>query len=521
MSDYKRYEEQFKALMNVLRLLETKHANSPMFVNLLQGLRLFAYGQFYFFYHGFSASRPKPFPKLHPNLSPDDAAVQFAPEHVFAVTLHQIAADLSTIQRAAEQSLDGWRIDFGNNHDFLEFAGRIAWATLWHPANDTDIKAVIPYATDSVEVRVMPYAPVMLLGMPLTCLKDPYSFLSIPHEVGHFRYYFSFPQTPNAAPRRRARNQQQKPWLNLRELFYPFRYQAGAQGEAAPSWGEEIFADVYGALVGGPAFIASAMDLALEHSIGSLLSFDLADPHPTPLIRPLLMLKALRQLNSKPVGKQGRLLDLQENVVEALAIYLWNGWKRKLQERGILAYADRSGAEKDNSRDLHFVFRDAELAKRVREIVVWDSRDLDPNLAVEALVINAIEALRHAFPDVAAAQVPWGWSATEPRAWVTAGEMYALLNKAKPERTNTPGAPVTLGALTPAAEVALAQALPELWIEWATTKKRYFKASLPDEIWAGEFESAMDPQKRPTNTWLPVFGAGGWTTEGPCHVPSG
>ena len=51
---------------------------------------------------------------------------------------------------------------------------------------------------------------------------------------------------------------------------------------------------------------------------------------------------------------------------------------------------------------------------------------------------------------------------------------------------------------------------PRLWKNWVTPKgKGYFESFPEHEIYAGEFEIAMDPKNRPGNTWLPVFGASG------------
>jgi hypothetical protein len=60
-------------------------------------------------------------------------------------------------------------------------------------------------------------------------------------------------------------------------------------------WNRELFADVSGLLLGGPAFIGSLMDV-LGRSPKAVLHYSARSPHPTPYLRTLLNLELLRRM---------------------------------------------------------------------------------------------------------------------------------------------------------------------------------------------------------------------------------
>jgi hypothetical protein len=60
-------------------------------------------------------------------------------------------------------------------------------------------------------------------------------------------------------------------------------------------WNRELFADVSGLLLGGPAVVTSLMDI-IGRSPRSTLSYSPTGPHPTPYLRAFISIELLRRL---------------------------------------------------------------------------------------------------------------------------------------------------------------------------------------------------------------------------------
>jgi hypothetical protein len=72
-------------------------------------------------------------------------------------------------------------------------------------------------------------------------------------------------------------------------------------------WHKEMWSDLAGCILGGPAIVASLIDV-LARSPATTQRFNPADPHPTPYLRTLINLELLRRLGfSKEADKFGRL----------------------------------------------------------------------------------------------------------------------------------------------------------------------------------------------------------------------
>lgn len=557
MADLKQYEDQYFGLMSTLQVLRQRYEKEERdwdgretIVEVLKLMQGFVEGQFWFFYHGFSEQRPSKFPKLNRHIGPNDSQVQFPPEHVLASILAQIAGDLATLQFCSEQrflhtkewtpaqkvvpegllkpeatqTLEGDAPT--KQEDVFVQLDKFVTRSLWHDPSPTNAsvkgKTVLTYFTDSVKVRVLPYANVALMGFPPSVLRHSDGLFTAAHEAGHVLYWYPFKQ-PQDEEGSDAEAEPITLTRNVREFFFPFHFDLPTDNVALskqpppPPWGEEIFADSYGALIGGPSYIKKAMDLALEHSTKAFFDPSLSDPHPMPLIRPLLMLKALIALNKKTEGKQIFSSIGEEVNVDGTARYLLGLWEQKLKERGIFDYRERT-----------------------KNLVVWDIFKLETNLLVEDLVDRAIRALHYVFPDAPAADRLWGWADdVKDTIYKTVDDVKGASNKTVdhfdrlrrlfmapelgrilivPPPEGTPATPPKPQPQTPPT------ALPSLWLEWAVDQKEYFVRSKvandeiavsPDGIWAGDFDTVMQVGTRPSNTWLPVFAAGGWTTEGP------
>src|SRR5712692_7881671 len=192
------WQARWQALDQTLADMDARYtevANDVPRMNTLrtlgQSLRQFAADQFNFFYDGFGFGNPKP--KYRLKTLPQD---NYPPEHVFAVTLEQIGFDIEVIQRAANQRIAAEEQAKNGPcaaKDALAQADVLAYAAL-KPAQDNGLlpyerPTVVTYFQKDTSIRVVPYAPVALIGVPFSCTTVPTDFLAIPHEVGHYVFW--------------------------------------------------------------------------------------------------------------------------------------------------------------------------------------------------------------------------------------------------------------------------------------------------------------------------------------------
>lgn len=223
-------------------------------------------------------------------------------EYALSLTVNQTAYDISVLQRAyiqrqpttkdqtSNQGLAGIRDLTGS--ETLALADSLAYKAL-QPAINTKLlenTTVITYFQKEPKVRVIPYAPLALIGIPYTCRdsdSNVQDFLAIPHEIGHHVFWHG---------KKNYEGLTHKP--NLRALIY---------GELTPypstwytTWVEEIFADIYSTIVAGPVSALSLQDLLYDN-----LKFNEDDGyHPVPRIRPKASFKALEKLGASKAAKK-------------------------------------------------------------------------------------------------------------------------------------------------------------------------------------------------------------------------
>ena len=271
------WQRRFNSLNGRISALRTMiAANSnldryALFEKLVDCLQQFAEAQFRFFANGFQQGG---------TLQHSD---EFPPDHVLAVTLQQISYDLEAIQWAVEQRLNGDQ----DTNDALASGDRLASKALaLGQANFSNLGqvAVVTYFQKFAEIRVIPYASVALIGLPITCIPDQNGdraardFLATPHEMGHYVYWHAKIDTDKGT----------------RPLYQYLIDQAAARDvEVAGEWLEEIFADVYGCLVAGPVIAQSFQDLQMWVRQKNFYQDD--GEHPTPYIRPDIYTKVLHK----------------------------------------------------------------------------------------------------------------------------------------------------------------------------------------------------------------------------------
>lgn len=222
-------------------------------------------------------------------------SADFPEEHVYRIIIDQAQSDLEVIQRAAEQRLSltsSSMLTILGQADYL--AQDIIDAAVACSLLEENTRA-ITYFQKSASVRVLPYARLALVGIPYTCLDEPRDLLSIPHEIGHYVFWHgrAKPLSPGAEERNIISAQDHVSYelissalAGLKSLMTP---KSPAFADWAFVWLEELFADLFGFLMSGPAAALTAQEMAVSRSRSELITSD--NDHPVPVLRPYAHLK--------------------------------------------------------------------------------------------------------------------------------------------------------------------------------------------------------------------------------------
>lgn len=248
-------------------------------------------------------------------------STSFPREYGLAATLEQIAHDLEVIERTVHQRM------FDGDPDMLTTLRIADWLTYQAllPAQGRLLKetnlTALTYFEKSPSIRVVPYAPVALVGIPFSCLRTIQDFLAIPHEAGHYLYWHGV-----------------DPATGLRisdALAHKLFDRRPSLLEQHGDWMEEIFADVYGCLIAGPTIARDFQELQMNSS-GEEFEKDDGE-HPRPILRPDVYTQTLRKIN-------------RTNEATALA-NSWNDYKKR--ERAMTLSQDgQYTAERDDVNDV-------------------------------------------------------------------------------------------------------------------------------------------------------------------------
>jgi hypothetical protein len=275
-SDLLIWESRWLALDNLMASIANQSTSGDFprkqtLISLAQRLRNFARGHYNFF----ADHLGNPADTLL-TTSPD-----YPPEAIFTAIFKQIGNDLQAISAAITQRTPG----VGNESmvETLQRADQLAHAALkpvlntWlkRPAN-SEPQTVLTYFHRSAAVSVIPYAPVALVAIPYTCMVAPQDFLAIPHEIGHYVFWHG----------------QQASEGSLRQLMRAQAIQLRPAWIAR--WVEEIFADVYGALLAGESIAHTSQDVQSAYAGVKFVQDD--GRFPVPAIRPYIYTKTLELL---------------------------------------------------------------------------------------------------------------------------------------------------------------------------------------------------------------------------------
>jgi hypothetical protein len=245
------WQDRWQSLVETMTYLSGRYAalSNPTARALLACLQAFGDSQFHFFSNGFKEG------SLLPSLV-------YPVEYTLRATLDQVALDLSVIQQVVEQREQGSAVMQAT----LEKADALAQQALDLAVAGGLLSqkrvVALTYFQKAPAIRVIPYAPVALIGIPFTAIHHARDLLAIPHEAGHYIYR----HTPGLATYFDAAVPLQPAWRRR--------------------WIEEIFADVYSCLVAGPVIGLDFQDLLLDDWLDDFMGDD--GEHPVNVIRPII-----------------------------------------------------------------------------------------------------------------------------------------------------------------------------------------------------------------------------------------
>lgn len=225
------------------------------------------------------------------------ANVEYPPLYPFHEINRQIASDIEVITRAItnrESTAPFLQAADPKALNPLELTDRLAYLAL-EPTIQLSIiepSTVLTYLQKSPSVRVIPYAPVAIIGIPLRAVENDFDLLATPHEIGHYVYRRIFCElTQNDGGVQNFRD----PILAKLKVRNDEKAKPNVKiTECAQNWFEEIFADVYGCLIAGPISAIQMQEILSGLPTGKLTEDD-AD-HPLPALRPLIYTETLRQM---------------------------------------------------------------------------------------------------------------------------------------------------------------------------------------------------------------------------------
>lgn len=323
--NYEIWDHRFDVLTTKMKKLhDDLGAASPDKVDRLEDirelvtcLRIYATGMYKFFRVGFETG-----------LDLDGSGIKklittnwYPQEHAFRSVINQGYEDLKLYEHIFKQ-----RSSLGNINA-LDVADRLAWDALQpalpqtegDPEEDFMPKdtTVLSYFHKFAQIRIIPYAPVALIGLPFSALKEPLDLLAIPHEVGHYVFRRSVIKTSYRDLKTGQNVNYGRPLRNFLSI------KAKNQANYVKDWLEEIFADFYGCLIAGPIIALDFQDLQLQFSKKRFVMND--KEHPSPIIRPHIYNHILKHhsphskewteiLENLWVGRRKQRLASEENT---------------------------------------------------------------------------------------------------------------------------------------------------------------------------------------------------------------
>lgn len=180
---------------------------------------------------------------------------------------------------------------------------------------------VYTYIHKLFDIKRFAFSRIPLIGAPYDALNAPEAWLAIPHEAGHYIFWNS---TNTFDEFNRFYLDLQGSVLQAIDTALQNRIQGGyfrRKGQVFQTWLnwlDEIFADIFGTLVAGPAYAWSMQtSLRAPISIRDLYHSHEEPEHPNPFIRPFFHIITLREMARASEGEFARQLETEANLLEA------------------------------------------------------------------------------------------------------------------------------------------------------------------------------------------------------------
>ncbi len=250
----------------------------------------------------------------------------------------RLVAEWDTIQQALEQR------DLVRYRDRLRHLDQLAQESL-SPVLPVDTAArAVTYFHKVYDITRFAFSQAPLIGAPYSALHLPESWLAIPHEAGHYIFWngpanaLDFSEfrsrLETAVVQRLAASLEMT--ITNRTGMPIFRH-IGQVFSTWLGWLEELFADIYGTLVAGPASGWAMQTSLASRTDDQTLGHDDGE-HPSPYLRPFTHVHVLRRMaaleGAHPAYQQELhdIADAQENA-----------WRKRWPEAAKLDAPDGRG----------------------------------------------------------------------------------------------------------------------------------------------------------------------------------
>jgi hypothetical protein len=347
----------------------------PTVVEMLRRLSDFARIHFDFFFERLALGKKEP----ELTSSPD-----YPPESAFFAIVTQVARDLEVISLAGFQRLHADDLMLAK----LNRADQLSYKALQHTFDSflkrdhtVEPQTALSYFQKVPAIRVLPYAPVAIVGIPFASLGSDEDLLAIPHEIGHYVFWHGN-QTGFVKPEKPLRQEVWGWFDDASPKFNP----------AYKDWAEELFADVYGCMVAQERIAHDFQELTRANADKKFFKND--GEHPIPLIRPRIYHRVLEKLGTDAPPNLNLSAQRKKACADA-AIQLRNEWDVEEQKRLQTKRVEIAATSEDRGRiTFELVPTESRTAARTRATKVTDFPTTRKNVmdTVDA-VVDAVYAL--------------------------------------------------------------------------------------------------------------------------------
>ena len=225
--------------------------------------------------------------------APFEADDRYPLDFLLEATAHQVSFDIDVLLRAIAHRSE--TSSTPAMRATLALADRLAIDAIELAVRHGLVErtVLLTYFQKSPTIRLIPYAPLAMIGFDFAAVGDHSRLLAVAHETGHSVY------------RQMMVNYAADLDAQIEAAAAP-----AAEGESWPAWllawQEEIFADIYSVLVAGPIATLGLQQLVQTGRRASLVIDD--GDHPLGVLRPEIAIATIRIMAAH--GPEGRRSEL-------------------------------------------------------------------------------------------------------------------------------------------------------------------------------------------------------------------